>query len=71
MSDFYRSPVGCMGYEVGYGHSLMRAFAGAITCRIGWLIENLIVCIALVLLALSFLTPMIREHELVIRHYGS
>jgi len=49
----------------------MRAFAGAITCRIGWLVGDLIVCIGLVLLALSFLIPIIREHELVIRHYGS
>ena len=35
----------------------------------GWLIGNLLVCTALVPLALKLLTPMIREHELFIRHY--
>jgi integral membrane sensor domain MASE1 len=37
----------------------------------GWLIGNLVVCIVLVPLALYFLTPMIREHQLFIRHYWS
>ena len=37
----------------------------------GWLIGNLVVCIVLVPLALYFLTPMIRKHQLFIRHYWS
>jgi hypothetical protein len=35
----------------------------------GWLIGNIVVCIVLVPLALYFLTPMVREHQLFIRHY--
>jgi len=35
----------------------------------GWLIGNLVVCIVLVPLALYFLTPMVRDHQLFIRHY--
>jgi len=35
----------------------------------GWLIGNFIVCIALVPVALHFLTPLVRDHELFIRNY--
>jgi hypothetical protein len=35
----------------------------------GWLIGNLVICIVLVPLALYFLTPMVRDHQLFVRHY--
>lgn len=37
----------------------------------GWLIGNIVVCIVLVPLALYFLTPMVRDHQLFVRHYWS
>ena len=35
----------------------------------GWLIGNIVVCIALVPLALYFLTPLLRDHQLFVHHY--
>jgi integral membrane sensor domain MASE1 len=37
----------------------------------GWLTGNVVVCIIFVPLALYFLTPVIREHELFVRDYWS
>jgi integral membrane sensor domain MASE1 len=37
----------------------------------GWLIGNIVVCIVLVPLALYFLTPMVRDHQLFIRNLWS
>lgn len=34
----------------------------------GWLIGNIVVCIVLVPLALYFLTPMVRDHQIFIRN---
>ena len=35
----------------------------------GWLVGNIVVCIALVPLALYFLTPSIKNHYLFVHHY--
>ena len=37
----------------------------------GWLIGNLVVCITLVPLALYFITPMVRQHQLFVHEYWS
>jgi hypothetical protein len=45
------------------------AWAEVLPVFSGWLAGNVIVCLVVLPLLLWFLTPVIREHELYIRHY--